>query len=58
MSIAKPEQGKKIFNALIRDEKSVFYGTDNSGKKDKKLSYKKVRTFLNIYLKLEDKKVV
>ena len=28
MSIAEPKLTKNLFNALIRDEKSVFYGGD------------------------------
>ena len=63
MTIVDPNQAKNLFNAIIRDEKkNIFYGADKLAKtlvkKDNKSSHEKDRTFLNIHLKLEDKKVV
>ena len=62
MIIVQPKQAKNLFNAIIRDEKkhNLWCGQvgKNFDKKDKKSSYGKDRTFLNIHLKLGEKKVV
>ena len=52
---------KNLYNALVRDQKSVFYATDeitnNLIKKARTSTYAKDRVFVTVFKKIDSKKI-